>query len=210
MVKLSSIKNKKIEINIMHFFAFILIIIFVKMVMEQRPANIIILNKDNKKEEGELVEKSERKLRFPYNYYNTLVRKPYNRLFSREHEPPLRDYTPVNMPTRGEPTSYQQIGILTPSIGAVSTPIPGSSISPKILPLYGRQTYSGSNKWHYYISSDGYHSVKLPISKGEKDCMDDWGCSEIYDGDVIFVPIYNQNFKATIYNYRSPRYIPFV
>ena len=49
----------------------------------------------------------------------------------------------INVPTRGEPPSYQQVGILT------DTDNPEN-----IKPLYGRQTYRGSNQWNYFTSLD--------------------------------------------------------
>ena len=64
----------------------------------------------------------------------------------------------VNVPTRGYPTGYQQVGVLIEE---------NSNGENKLLPLFGEQTYPGSRQWRYYTSSDGYQSVKLPIPKTE-------------------------------------------
>ena len=69
----------------------------------------------------------------------------------------------------------------------------------KILPLYGEQTYPGSRQWKYYTGSDGYHSIKLPITNGNKHCQDSYGCDEIYDGNVVKVKGHDSGFKANIY-----------
>ena len=50
-------------------------------------------------------------------------------------EPIIRG-VPINVRTRGLPEPYHQIGILTS----------GNDVRP----LYGRQTYSGSNRYNYY------------------------------------------------------------
>ena len=105
---------------------------------------------------------------------------------------------PINEPTRGESGPYQQVGYL-------------QAEGEKILPLFGRQVYPGSNKWTYYTSTDQYHQVKVPIKINNKDCTGEYGCDEIYDDSRVDVPAYpNRDFKATIYSLDAPRYIPFV
>jgi len=43
-----------------------------------------------------------------------------------------------------------------------------------------------------------------------KNCTDEYGCSEITDDDQVNVPAYNKNFKANIYKFDKPRYIPYL
>lgn len=109
---------------------------------------------------------------------------------------------PINVETRGLPTSYQQLGILTPSNG--------SRIGDKmILPLMGRRTMSGRDKWQYYtISNSGNLNTKLPISVNGKSCTSEYGCDSIYNGDVVYVEGYNETFRATIYENNLFQYIP--
>ena len=61
--------------------------------------------------------------------------------------------------------------------------------------------YRGSSNWLYYTSSDKNTSIKIPISKEGKDCTDDQGCKEIYDGDQINIPAYNGSFKVKMYKF---------
>lgn len=109
---------------------------------------------------------------------------------------------PVNVPTRGYSTGYQQVGVLVEN---------DNNQDKKLLPLFGEQTWAGSRQWKYYTSSDGYQSVKLPVLNNNKNCQDTYGCDEIYDGQTVSVQGYdNRNFKANIYKLDGPRYIPYI
>ena len=80
----------------------------------------------------------------------------------------------------------------------------------KMLPLFGEQTYPGSRQWKYYTGSDGYQSVKLPVTNKSRNCQDTYGCDEIYEGNSVGVTGYGNNFKATIYKLDAPKYLPYV
>ena len=103
----------------------------------------------------------------------------------------------INVPTRGEPPSYQQVGILT------DTDNPEN-----IKPLYGRQTYRGSNQWNYFTSLDSHLATKIPIEIDNNDCTDERGCKEIYKNDTLTINGDNE-YKANIYQTHAPRYIPY-
>lgn len=105
---------------------------------------------------------------------------------------PLRVFqpTPINIPTRGIPESFQSIGII--------------NIDDKTLPLYGRRI--NNDRWNYYTRTDTYNPVPIPIQFQKRDCMDDIGCKEIMSGDEAHVM--NKFGKTTIYNYNGPKYIP--
>ena len=109
---------------------------------------------------------------------------------------------PINVATRGRSGPYQQVGTLT------KTSEDGSD--PKILPLYGKPTYPGSNQWLYYTNTDTYNTIKIPIENQNKNCQKHYGCKEIYDGDNVTVPAYKGEFKANIYELDTPRYIPYL
>jgi hypothetical protein len=107
----------------------------------------------------------------------------------------------VNIPTRGVPTDFQPIGVLTNV---------DSKKSPNILQLFGRPLWIGSNKWQYYTSSDNFQSVKIQIVSRKQECLSDLGCQEIYNGDIVHVPSYGMDFKVEIYKLDKPRYIPYM
>ena len=133
-----------------------------------------------------------------------------SRLLSNPLYPPLKRGIPINIETRESGGDYQQLGIL--SKGAINddTETPGNNTDSVILPLYGKPTYRGSNKWLYYTETDKLNPVKIPVNYKNKDCTDDYGCEEIYDGDAVSIPSYNGDFNAKIYKLNKPRYIPFV
>jgi len=128
--------------------------------------------------------------------------------------PPERSYVntygvPINIPSRGPQQSYQQVGILYKENIENPDKLPGNNNESNILPLFGRPTYAGSNRWNYYTSSDKFQTVKLPISIDGRKCTDDLGCNELMNGDMITIPSYNGKFKVEIYDFDRPRYIPF-
>ena len=107
---------------------------------------------------------------------------------------------PVNVQTRGVDNDYQQMGILTRS---------NYSGDEMILPLKGRKHMSGRDKWQYYtISGTGNLNTKLPISVNGRSCTSEYGCDDIYNGDVVYVEGYKDTFHATIYENNQFHYIP--
>jgi hypothetical protein len=134
-------------------------------------------------------------------------------VFNDPYNPPLKDNMymqprdssdvrgiPVNVETRGLPTSYQQIGILNRT---------NDMSSDMILPLMGKRTMSGRDKWQYYtISGSGNLNTRLPVSLNGKNCTGEYGCDEISNGDIIYVEGYNDTFRATIYENNTFQYIP--
>jgi hypothetical protein len=103
---------------------------------------------------------------------------------------------PVNIESRGRPSAYTQVGILTRE-------------KDLILPLMGRKLTR--DKMQYYtISNTGNMNTKLPISKNGKSCTGEYGCDEVFDGDTVFVEGYADTFKATIYENSRFNYIPYL
>jgi hypothetical protein len=111
---------------------------------------------------------------------------------------------PVNRQTRGIPDSFQQIGVLTTAGGTANSGTPNRTI----LPLFGRSTDSGRDKWNYYTRTDGMNPVQVPVQFKRRNCDDDIGCDEILDGDSVGVPVMGQSFTANVYRYSTPRYLP--
>jgi hypothetical protein len=105
---------------------------------------------------------------------------------------------PINIPTRGWSPEFQQIGVLS------------NDYEGDVLPLFGKPLHNGSNKWWYYTLSNQQNSIKLPIKHKNRDCQDDFGCQEIYDGDFVEIPILHKRFKVNLYKFDKPRYIPYI
>uniref|UniRef100_A0A6C0DBQ9 Uncharacterized protein n=1 Tax=viral metagenome TaxID=1070528 RepID=A0A6C0DBQ9_9ZZZZ len=107
---------------------------------------------------------------------------------------------PINIETRGMNMEYQQVGILTRS----------HSNNDMILPLMGRRNLAGRDKWQYYtISNTGNLNTKLPISVNGKSCTNEYGCDQVYNGDIVYVEGYKDTFNATIYENNLFRYLPY-
>ena len=103
----------------------------------------------------------------------------------------------INVPTRGEPSDYQQVGILR------------GDGNENIKPLYGRQTYRGSNQWNYFTSLDSHLATKIPVYIDGSDCTDERGCREINKGDSVDMGDTGNIYKASVYGTIAPRYIPY-
>ena len=136
-------------------------------------------------------EKIERRLEPPGIVYES------DRYMPRTYVEPRRA-TPINIRTRGSPQEYQQMGILT-----------NVSNSNDVRPLYGRQTYRGSNSWNYYSSLDSNLSTKIPIFKSSDKCTDERGCQEINESDNVTIGnVSSVQYTFTKYSNDSFRYIP--
>ena len=78
-----------------------------------------------------------------------------------------------------------------------------------MLPLFGRQTYSGSNLWNYYSALVSNLATKIPIQKN-RDCIGTHGCSEINNDDTINLTNSQENYNVQLYPYNDIQYIPYV
>ena len=117
--------------------------------------------------------------------------------------PPLKNegfVLPINISTRGPELNYNQMGILTREQGK----------DDMILPLMGRRSSTGRDKYQYYTmsNSSGNINTKLPVSVKGRSCTSDLGCDEIFNGDSVYVEGYNDTFRATIYENALYKYIP--
>jgi hypothetical protein len=99
------------------------------------------------------------------------------------------------IPTQGIPEAYQSIGIITMEDG-------------QVLPLFGRRTMPRADRFQYYTRTDTYNPVQLPIRSNKRDCTDDVGCEELFNGDGITVTPTGQRGNVTIYRFDGPKYIP--
>ena len=109
---------------------------------------------------------------------------------------------PINIPTRGPTSGYQQVGVLIQVDGIGNNKVK--------LPLFGQKLYPRSRQWNYYVGSDGFNSIKLPIFYNGRNSMDQFGCDEIYNEGIVNVEGYDSAFKASIYSLDSPKYLPHI
>jgi hypothetical protein len=140
---------------------------------------------------------------------NIIMPAPENVLMN-PYDAPLRDdryirsqggFLPINVPTQSVDTDYRQVGILTRVKGKDRE---------TILPLMGRPLFTNRDKWNFYTMNDSNNAVKLPIVFKGRSCTSEYGCDNLYSGDIVFVEGYNEAFKVTAYDNQVMRYIPFI
>jgi hypothetical protein len=97
---------------------------------------------------------------------------------------------PFNIPTQGIPEAYQSMGVIKTADG-------------KLLPLYGRRTISSRDRYNYYTRTDTYNPVPIPVTMKGRDCQDQVGCNELYDGDKVNLLPTKEVGEVTIYRVRD-------
>lgn len=102
---------------------------------------------------------------------------------------------PINIPTQGLPETFQSVGVISTDGDA--------------LPLYGRRTGRGNDRWNYYTRTNTFNPVPVPIRYKGRDCMDsDIGCEELFSGETIDIDILHKKGKVRTYRFDGPKYIP--
>ena len=104
---------------------------------------------------------------------------------------------PFNYPTRGPPGEYDRVGFLQ-----------DPDDPNKLQELFGRPTYPNSNHWNYFVKSDQYHQIPIPVTMDGKNCTDETGCTELNNQDSI--NLFNKQHTATIYKPEPYYYNPYV
>ena len=112
-----------------------------------------------------------------------------------EHSYPTREVRNlINIPSRGMPDNYHSIGTLV------------RKSDEKILQLFGRQKYPGSNQWEYYatgMDANGFPN-KMPVKvKGDREIEDKQSI------DLDWLDKSKGSFEVNLYNYDVPRYNPY-
>ena len=109
-----------------------------------------------------------------------------------------------NFPTQGYAEQFQQVGLLiAPGASALS------ASDRTLVPLYGRRIAARRDKWNYYSRTDGLNPVQVPVRYKNRDCDEDIGCDEVFDGDEVAVPAQGQTFKVQLYKHNNIIYNPF-
>ena len=100
----------------------------------------------------------------------------------------------IDIPTRGYPDNYIQLGILTRDADKENQ-------DNRILRLFGRQEYPGSNKYEYYTAINSCpDQIKIPLNTKRR-----W---ELYDDDIVHISELNENYRVKLYKYDAPKYYP--
>ena len=99
--------------------------------------------------------------------------------------PPLKRY---------KPGRFQQMGLLKNDEG-------------EMLPLYGRESRTHRDRYHYYTTTSGDQIFPLNITVGDRDCSEDVGCQELYGNETVNVNGSDNDFSVDIYRTENfPRF----
>jgi hypothetical protein len=137
------------------------------------------------------------------NVKNDILLNPYEgpsrdtRLFPNLNINSLK--MPINIETQSVDTDYRQIGILTRI----------DNTKEMILPLMGRPLIAHRDKWNFYTIGEN-NMIKIPIHHKGVNCTSSLGCNDLYSGDIIKVEGYNSDFKVTLYENNTLKYIPYI
>mgnify|MGYP001266520490 FL=1 len=106
------------------------------------------------------------------------VKVPVQIPVEREYrQPPIKEYKPGHV---------QQMGVL---IGS----------DDETLPLYGKEVRGRRDRYNYYTTTPGDQIYSLPVTVGDRDCMEDIGCGELYGNENVSVLGQTGNFQAKMY-----------
>jgi len=102
----------------------------------------------------------------------------------------------INIPTQGLPDNYQYMGNLV------------RQSDNKILPIFGRQEYPGSDNYEYYsmINQNSDFGIKIPLNNGKR-------MRELQEDAEIHIDYFNKDDGGFIYKpfqNNTPRYNPFI
>ena len=91
--------------------------------------------------------------------------------------PPLKRY---------KPGRFQQMGLLKNDEG-------------EMLPLYGRESRTHRDRYHYYTTTSGDQIFPLNITVDDRDCSEDVGCQELYGNETVNVNGKDTGYSVDIY-----------
>jgi len=137
------------------------------------------------------------------NVKNDILLNPYEgpsrdtRLFPNLNINSLK--MPINIETQSVDTNYRQVGILTRV----------DNTKEMILPLMGRPLITHRDKWNFYTIGEN-NMIKIPIHHKGVNCTSSLGCNDLYSGDIIKIDGYNSEFKVTLYENNTLKYIPYI
>lgn len=115
------------------------------------------------------------------------------RRVSRYDIPPVYLKNLIDIPTRGYPDNFTQIGVLIKTNN--------TNNDNKIIRLFGRQEYPGSNRYEYYtMINNGLDQIKIPIKNRAG--------RELYDGDSVKIRELDEFYKVKLFKYDAPKYYP--
>jgi hypothetical protein len=166
-------KNNHKYLKINYMFLFVVFLIVLYLFTSRVPINVITQS--------------------PQTTQPVIVIKPQTQIQKIEQTmKPREDYVRSRIMSLNQPQHYVQLGVLT-----------NTENQNDILPLFGKQSATHRYRWNYYTITDRLSNIRMPVHHKERDCTINLGCDELYDGDIVNVPITNSTYKVTVYNKMS-------
>jgi len=108
----------------------------------------------------------------------------------------------VSYPSQYDTCEFKQVGVLSPlcnQCGEANNC--NDCVQKEILPLYAKPSKYNRNNYNYYTVNNGNQNLNLqvPVEYKNKNCMENNGCNELFDKDIIKVPVFNKNYEITMY-----------
>lgn len=131
-----------------------------------------------------------------YDYKRTYdpLEEPARRI-SRQEIYPSYLKNIIDLPSRGYPDNFTQVGLL------IRQGDNDYNEANKIIRLFGRQKYPGSNQYEYYTAiNNGFDQIKIPINNRRRN--------ELYEDDNVYIKELDENYRVNLYKYDAPKYYP--
>jgi hypothetical protein len=72
-----------------------------------------------------------------------------------------------------------------------------------LLPLYARPSPTHRHRYNYHTENTNSHNLpglRLPVFHNKRDCTENLGCDELYDGSLVNVPGMEQALTVKLYS----------
>jgi hypothetical protein len=131
---------------------------------------------------------------YDHNKLDDPLVEPTRRVPRHEIHPSIMKQM-IDIPTRGYPDNFIQMGIL------VKEGKSNDESDNKIIRLFGRQEYPGSYIHEYYsMVNSGHDQIKIPLNIGNK--------KELYNGDIIHIEELKGKYEIKLHKFDAPKYYP--
>jgi hypothetical protein len=167
---------------------------------------------------------------YDYRKLHDPLEEPTRRV-ERYEIPPGYVLKHIDLPTRGYPDNFKQVGLLICVTGNKNARHRSGrrnrhrdrwdkngkdqkeekeekadnnvNNENQLLKLFGRQEYPGSNRWDYFTSArSGLESIKLQV--------DNRNNRELYDGDIVYVSELDKEYRVQLHDFDAPKYLPHI
>ncbi len=131
---------------------------------------------------------------YDYNKIDDPLEEPTRRVARHELHPYFLKKM-IDIPTRGYPDNFIQLGTLTKKGD------PNKNPDNQLLRLFGRQEYPGSYRYEYYtMVNSGNDQIKVPVDTRNR--------KELFDGDRVYIKELDDLYEIHLHKFDAPKYYP--